>query len=519
MNNFRPIRRALISLSDKSNLPMLASELHRREIEILSTGGTLKAIEALGIPVLSVATYTNSPELFDGRVKTLHPKIHAGILHRRGNAKDQSDLSKMDAQSIDLVVVNLYPFESALENENATEAEMIEEIDVGGPSLLRGAAKNHDAVTVLCDPIQYDSFLAELIAHDGATSLEFRRNCAAMVFARTATYDAAIANYLAPVAEKFPERVAIGMTRLQSLRYGENPHQEAALYQIPGTRGASLTRATILSGKELSYNNYADLDACLEMLLEFTEPFACLIKHANPCGAAIGNTAAEAYTRALATDPLSAFGSIIGVNRPVDIETAKVIHETEFVECVVAPSFSEEALALMSKKKARRLLALHDQLDQMKQPRFQFKGIRGGFLVQTPDIKITNTSDLKVVTRKLPSEAELRDLLFAWRVVKQTKSNAIVLAKDGAATGIGMGQTSRVDSVYMAIKRAGERSFGSVMASDAFFPKTDNIALASEAGIVAIIHPGGSKADEEVLAAADEAGISMILTGVRHFRH
>lgn len=517
MTDLHAVRRAILSVSDKQELAPLAQALHRHGIEMLSTGGTLKAIAALGLPVTSVAEYTESAELFDGRVKTLHPRLHAGILFRRSQPSDLRDLGEIQAQPIDLVIVNLYPFEQARERDPGDEA-LIEEIDIGGPSLIRGAAKNHAWVTVICEPSQYGALINELDENNGATSYGFRRGCAATVFARTATYDAVIADYLAPVGE-FPARLAIPLKKQADLRYGENPHQQAALYAMPGTNGPTLTRAHILSGKELSFNNYADLDACLDLMLEFAEPFACIVKHANPCGAAVGGTVAEAYTRALATDPLSAFGSIIGVNRPVDLAAAQVIHDTEFVECVVAPSFTDDALALMTKKKSRRLLSLNDPLAGAVSPRYTYQPIRGGFLVQSPDSPAKGAASRQVVTRRTPTAQELRDLDFAWRVVKQTKSNAIVLAANGAATGIGMGQTSRVDAVFLAIKRAKERSRGSVLASEAFFPMTDNIELASEAGITAIIQPGGSKADADVIAAADEAGMAMVFTGRRHFRH
>ncbi|MEW5795507.1 MAG: bifunctional phosphoribosylaminoimidazolecarboxamide formyltransferase/IMP cyclohydrolase [Candidatus Zixiibacteriota bacterium] len=517
------IKRALISVSDKTGLVELAVELDKLDIEIISTGGTMKKLRDAGIHAVSITSFTGSPEVMDGRVKTLHPKVHGALLFRRNNPRDVEELALLESRSIDLVIVNLYPFRETAARPDAADEEVIENIDIGGPSMLRSAAKNHADVTVIVDPADYMSLLTELREHDGATTYEFRRRCAGKAFALTAEYEAAIASYFQhgrPVSEGvFPPELTLRYNHVSGLRYGENPHQQAALYVEPGFRHPTLLRAEVVSGKELSYNNYGDLDACLDMLLDFDEPFACILKHANPCGAAVGKTLAEAYKKAYESDPLSAFGSIIGVNREVDMAAAELIHETQFVECLLAPGFAPGVLDMLKKKKTRRILVLPELVGRRGDDERVYKAIRGGVLVQTADNHVLDPRDLKVVTKRSPTEAELSDLMFAWKVVKHTKSNAIVLAKDGGTVGIGMGQTSRVDSGFMAVKRAGARAAGAVMASDAFFPMPDGIEVGTNAGVTAIIQPGGSKGDEDAIAAADRAGAAMVFTGVRHFKH
>ena len=517
------IKRALISVSDKTGLEELVRELDKQGIEIISTGGTLKKIKETGVQAISVSAFTGSPEVMDGRVKTLHPKIHGAILFRRDNPKDIEQLAQLESKSIDLLVVNLYPFKETLANPEATDDDIIENIDIGGPSLIRAASKNFSAVTVVVDPSDYGELLKQLNENDGATDLAFRKQGAAKAFALTCSYDKAIAGYFSEGREKketrFPEIFTPRYDFKTELRYGENPHQKAALYGAENYPGASLLNAQVLSGKELSYNNYGDLDACLEMLLDFSEPFACVLKHANPCGAAVGKTLAEAYKLAYESDPLSAYGSIIGLNKVVDMETAKLLHETFFVECFLAPGFTDEALKLLKKKKARRILVLPDIEKGRLPDDLTYKHILGGLLVQDSDAVETKASELKVVTKRTPTDKELKDLLFAWKIVKHTKSNAIVLAKDGATVGVGMGQTSRVDAGALAVKRAKERARGAVMASDAFFPMPDGVEVATDVGVTAIIQPGGSKGDEQAIEAADKAGAAMVFTGIRHFKH
>lgn len=517
------IKRALISVSDKSGVVELAKKLDEMDVEILSTGGTMKLLKKNKIPAISVSTFTGFPEIMDGRVKTLHPKIYAGILHRRGHPEDVEQLTHVDSKSIDLVVVNLYPFKETVAKPGVTEAEAVENIDIGGPTMIRAAAKNFESVVVVVDPSDYGELLSKLDAMNGATDMTFRKTCSAKAFAMTADYDTAISGYfsksksLAPGA--FSGALDLHYLHKMDLRYGENPHQTAALYEDPDFRSVTLLRAQILAGKELSYNNYNDLESCLDMILEFAEPFACVVKHSNPCGAATGKTLADAYKAAYESDPLSAYGSIIGLNKEVDLETAHQLHETPFVECILAPNYSKDALELLTKKKARRLLALPEISVGKAKGLHNYRFIQGGLLAQSVDDAEIKANDLKIVTKNAPSKKEISDLLFAWKVVKHTKSNAIVLAKNGATVGIGMGQTSRVDSSFLAVKRAGERTKGAVMASDAFFPMPDGLEVAVSAGVTSVIQPGGSKGDEEVIKAADMAGVSMVFTGIRHFKH
>ncbi len=517
------IKRALLSVSDKTGIEDLASQLQELGVQIISTGGTLKRLKEAGVQAISVSTFTGVPEIMSGRVKTLHPKIYAGLLCRRDNADDNEQLSQLDYRMIDLVVVNLYPFRETLARPDTDDAEIIENIDIGGPSMIRAAAKNHESVTVVVDPDDYSRLVKLLKSNGGATDPAFRRQCATKAFSLTTAYDAAIATYFSRGKDEegvlFPRQLTLSYSSRAKLRYGENPHQQAELYALDAFKAATLLNAETLSGKELSYNNYGDLDATLDMLLDFEEPFACVLKHANPCGAATGETLAKAYQRAYDSDPLSAFGSIIGLNREVDMTCAKLLHDTPFVECILAPSFAEEAFKLLKKKKARRLLALPEITAGRMKNQVVYKNIRGGLLVQTADDLITLESSLKVVTHRAPTPEELKSLMFAWKVVKHTKSNAIVLAKGDATVGIGMGQTSRVDSGFMAVKRAGDRARGAVMASDAFFPMPDGVEVATDAGVTAIIQPGGSKGDEQAIEAADKADAAMVFTGARHFKH
>lgn len=525
MGNTVKIKRALISVSDKTGIDQLAADLEKLGVEILSTGGTLQALKKAGVHAVSVSAFTGSPEILGGRVKTLHPRIHAALLARRDNEGDLETIAQQEYKLIDLVVVNLYPFEQTMAKPGVADEEVIENIDIGGPSMIRSAAKNHSSVTVVVDPSDYRELIEEMSANDGATTLAFRRRGAAKAFALTSRYDTAIAAHFASDQKpsestaRFPKKHQPGFTFRDELRYGENPHQLAAVYSADGYQGPTLLDAQILAGKELSYNNYGDLDACLDMILDFSEPFACVLKHANPCGAATGSTIAEAYKAAYESDPLSAFGSIIGLNREVDMACAELLHETPFVECMIAPSFTEEALKLLMKKKTRRILTLPSITRGWPKGELMSKFIRGGLLRQDTDDIETNPAELKVVTKRAPSAEEIKALLFAWKVVKHTKSNAIVLAKGTATVGIGMGQTSRVDSGFMAVKRAGDRARGSVMASDAFFPMPDGVEVGTNAGVTAIIQPGGSKGDDEAIAAADKAGAAMVFTGHRHFKH
>lgn len=517
------IRRALISVSDKTGLVELAKALAENDIEILSTGGTLATLKKAGIQAVSVSTFTGAPEILGGRVKTLHPKIHAGILFRRDSEADNAEMIHQEYKPIDMVIVNLYPFEKTVAKPDVSEAEIIENIDIGGPTMVRAAAKNYSGVAVVTGPSDYPLIIDELKRNDGSLSLELRRELASRAFALTNTYDRAIADYFIgkkpETDDEFPRKLTLSFDHLQSLRYGENPHQKAAFYADKKFSGPTLARAEILAGKELSFNNISDLDATLEMLLDFDEPFACVLKHANPCGAAVGATLAEAYRDALASDPLSAFGSIIGLNKKIDLATAELLHQTHFVECILAPGYDEEALALMKKKKNRRLLALPEIIGGRPEGEMVNKFVRGGMLYQTADDIETLKTSLTTVTDRKPTDEETESLLFAWKIVKHTKSNAIVIVKGKATVGIGMGQTSRVDASALAVKRAGDRTRGAVLASDAFFPMPDGIEVATEAGVTAIIQPGGSKGDPEAIEAANKAKAAMVFTGVRHFKH
>ncbi len=517
------IRRALISVSDKTGIVEFAEKLSEMGVEIISTGGTKKMLKDAGVQVVPISSFTGAPEMLDGRVKTLHPAVHGGILFKRDDEKHCKQIAEHDMKPIDMIVVNLYPFEETLARKGATEEEIIENIDIGGPSMVRSAAKNHKDVVAVTNPNQYSKVLKEMAANDGEVSYETRFDLARQAFKLTARYDALIAGYFArqkkDKAESLPDTFKPEFARQSSLRYGENPHQEAAIYSLTGRSGPSLVDAEVLSGKELSYNNYVDIEAVLDMILDFEEPFACVVKHTNPCGAAIADTPAEAYKRALESDPMSAYGSIIGVNRFVDMETAKLLHETQFVECVLAPGYSDEAFALMKKKKARRLLALPGIEKVERETGMKYSYLRGGLLAQTADKYRVTEDDLKIVTEVKPTDEQMKSLLFAFQIVKHIKSNAIVLVQGTQTVGVGCGQTSRVDASFLAAHKAGERAKGAVLGSDAFFPMRDGVDAAAEAGVSAIIQPGGSKRDDEAIQAANEHKIAMVFTGIRHFKH
>ena len=514
---FRPIRRALLSVHDKTGLAELGQRLAAKGVELVSTGGTAAALRTAGVPVIEVSALTGAPEILDGRVKTLHPGVHGGILARRDDAAHLATLAEHGLAPIDLVVVNLYPFEATIAS-GADFAACIEQIDVGGPAMIRAAAKNHDGVAVVVEPGDYAEVIAAVEA-SGGTEAPLRRRLAAKAFARTAAYDGAIAGWFArETGEEFPERVVLAGTRKSLLRYGENPHQRAAFYATGG-EPMGLARARQVQGKELSFNNLNDTDAALALVAEFAEPAVAIIKHANPCGVAVGADVADAYAKALACDPLSAFGGVVACNRPLDAAAARAITAI-FTEVVIAPEADAEARALFAAKANLRLLTL-DELPDPVRAGHDVKWLSGGFLTQDRDTARLMGTELQVVTQRAPTEAELADLRFAWTVVKHVKSNAIVLARAGATVGIGMGQTSRVDAVHLAIRRAGEHA-GSrpcVVASDAFFPFADGLLAAIEAGATAAIQPGGSVRDAEVIEAANRAGIAMVLTGIRHFRH
>jgi len=523
------VARALISVSDKTGLVEFARGLAQFGIELISTGGTRKALAEAGLVVKDVADLTGFPEMMDGRVKTLHPKVHGGLLAIRGNPEHEAAMLAHDIAPIDLLIVNLYPFEATLA-KGATFEECVETIDIGGPAMIRAAAKNFNDVAVVVAVEDYALILAELQENHGATRLTLRRALAQKAYARTAAYDAAISNWLADaIGEQAPVFRAFGGRYAGDLRYGENPHQPAALYISPPER-AGVATARQLQGKQLSYNNLNDTDAAFELAAEFDpaqSAAVAIIKHANPCGVATGGDLREAYLRALRCDPTSAFGGIVALNRRLDAAAAEEIVKI-FTEVIIAPDADEDAIALVAAKKNLRLLVT-GSLPDPRAPGLAFKSIAGGFLVQGRDNAVVDDMNLKVVSKRQPSEAELRDLKFAFRVAKYVKSNAIVYAKDGATVGIGAGQMSRVDSTRIAARKAedaakaeglqGSLAKGSVVASDAFFPFADGLLVAAEAGATAIIQPGGSVRDEEVIKAADEAGLAMVFTGVRHFRH
>lgn len=518
-----PIRRALISVSDKAGIVEFASALRHLGVEILSTGGTARLLAEHGVEVIEVSDHTGFPEMMDGRVKTLHPVIHGGILGRRGT--DEAVMEAHGIAPIDLVVVNLYPFQQTVADPACDLPTAIENIDIGGPTMVRAAAKNHAAVAVVVDSADYAAVLAELEAGDGGLSDATRFQLAVKAFEHTAEYDGAIANHLGAIGDDgrpagFPSTYNRQYHRAQTLRYGENPHQSAAFYVDRNAREASVATARQLQGKELSYNNIADTDAALECIKQFDEGAACVIvKHANPCGVAYGTTLLDAYERAFTTDPESAFGGIIAFNGPLDGATAEAIVARQFVEVIIAPEVSDAAIAAVAAKKNIRLLAC-GHWSHESAPRREVKPVNGGLLVQDADLALHDS--LRVVSRRQPDKGELRDLQFAWRVAKFVKSNAIVYGRDGMTIGVGAGQMSRINSARIATIKAGLAGLevdGAVMASDAFFPFRDGIDAAAANGIRAVIQPGGSMRDEEVIAAADEHDMAMVFTGMRHFRH
>jgi phosphoribosylaminoimidazolecarboxamide formyltransferase/IMP cyclohydrolase len=525
MSDLVPVRRALLSVFDKTGLVDFATALVRElGAELISTGGTARTLREAGLECRDVSDLTGFPEMMDGRVKTLHPKVHGGLLAVRDNPEHAAAMKSHGIQSIDLVCINLYPFQQAVADPNVTMETAIENIDVGGPAMLRAAAKNHADVTVLVDPADYGTVLAEMDA-TGGTSIDTRSRLAAKAFAHTASYDTTVADYLQRSQQlpldRFPAQLPLVLDRHIELRYGENPHQRAAFYRLPGARGASVASAAVLQGKELSFNNIADADAALECVRQFAAPACVIVKHANPCGVAVAEGIAAAYDRAYRTDPTSAFGGIIAFNRPLDAATATSIVERQFAEVIIAPEVGAAALAALAARANIRVLSVGD-LHAGVGDGYELRSVNGGVLVQDRDTAMVAASDLAVVTRRRPTDAELADLLFAWRVAKFVKSNAIVYARDGATVGVGAGQMSRVYSSRIAAIKAADEKLevrGSVMASDAFFPFRDGIDTAAANGIVAVIQPGGSKRDEEVVAAADEHGMAMVYTGMRHFRH
>jgi phosphoribosylaminoimidazolecarboxamide formyltransferase/IMP cyclohydrolase len=512
------IRRALLTVYDKTNIIELGRKLREFDIEIISTGGTMKELRKGGIEVKSVSDITGFPEILDGRVKTLHPMIHGGILARRDVGEHISQLSLHNIKTCDLVVVNLYPFEEVVSSGETDEDIVLENIDIGGPAMIRSAAKNYPHVTVITSPDHYAMLIEQLAENNGATTVEFRKKMAQMAFERTAAYDNAIAGWFGGGQGQSPDDLNFKYKLKSSLRYGENPHQKAALYEMRDYKYTSLAKGTLLSGKELSFNNIWDLEAGLHMTMDFKEPFAAVIKHTNPCGAALGDFLADAYEKAFASDPLSAFGSVIALNRKVDTDTAELLHDTPFIECILAPGFDDNALELLRKKKNRRLFEV-GELDKAPDDYYEYRPLAGGLLAQSPDRAITVKDELQFVTEKRPTDDEIDELLFAFKIVKHIKSNAIVICKDRATVGVGAGQTSRVDSSIIAVRKAGERTKGAVAASDAFFPMPDGLETLADAGVTAVIQPGGSKKDQEVIDAANQKGIAMVLTGIRHFKH
>ena len=530
MTDLVPVKRALISLSDKTGLDGLAAALAKRGVELVSTGGTAAKLRETGADVRDVSDLTGFPEMMDGRVKTLHPKVHGGLLGVRDNPEHAAAMDEHGIAPIDLVVVNLYPFEATL-MRGASRDEIIENIDIGGPSMVRSAAKNHAFVTIVTDPADYDELLAELEKNDGATSLEFRRRMAAKAYALTAAYDSMISQWFAfgDQGNRWPESWTFSSNLKMPLRYGENPHQQAALYIPAGPHAKGIAQASQVQGKELSYNNLNDANAALELVSEFREgePTVVIVKHANPCGVATRGSLIDAWTEALACDSVSAFGGIVATNRALNAVTAEAIAQI-FTEVVVAPDADEDARAIFAKKKNLRLLLTGELPDPLRGSQ-RMAVITGGLLVQDADTGHVTREQLKCVTKRQPTEQELKDCLFAWTVAKHVKSNAIVYARDGVTAGVGAGQMNRRDSARIAAIRAREaaeangwpepRTVGSAVASDAFFPFADGLLSAAEAGATAVIQPGGSIRDEEVIAAADEAGLAMLFTGMRHFRH
>ena len=520
-NSAPPVRRALISVSDKSGIVDLARSLNTKGVELLSTGGTARLIAQQGIPVTEISDYTGFPEMMAGRVKTLHPKVHGGILGRRG--LDDEVMQEHDIRPIDLVIINLYPFQETVAKPDCSFEDAIENIDIGGPAMVRAAAKNHSSVTVVVDPADYATILGEMDGSDGSVSDETRFSLAIKAFEHSASYDGAIANYFGrmvqqPEDQQFPRTINFQYRHAMSMRYGENPHQNAAFYIESTLAEPGIASAKQLQGKALSYNNIGDTDAALECVKQFEQPACVIVKHANPCGVAIDENICEAYRRAFSTDPESAFGGIIAFNRALDADTAQAIIDQQFVEVIIAPSVDDAANAIVAKKQNVRLLSCGEWQEPVY--RLDYKRVNGGLLVQDVDAKLYQSLD--VVSELKPTEAQMQDLLFAWQVAKYVKSNAIVYAKNNMTIGVGAGQMSRINSARIAgikAEHANLQVAGSVMASDAFFPFRDGIDAAQEAGISAIIQPGGSIKDDEVIAAVNEHGMAMIFTGMRHFRH
>ncbi len=509
----RQLRRALISVSDKTGIVDLARELSALNVEIVSTGGTARTLRDAGINVRDISEITGFPEMMDGRVKTLHPRVHGGLLAIRDNAEHVAAMEQHGIEPIDLVVVNLYPFAETIKREGVTREEAIEQIDIGGPAMIRSAAKNSRDVAVVVSSQQYPAVIEELKQNGGALSLETRENLAQKAFEQTAAYDLTVSSYLAGSKCPLPDRLSWTMKKIADLRYGENPHQKAALYQTSTSGG--IANAAVLSGKEMSFNNYVDAEAAWQLVRDFEQTACAIIKHTNPAGAALGETAVEAYQKALATDPVSAFGGIVAFNCTVDAAAAQEVTKI-FTEVVIAPEYDAAALELLRAKKNLRVI----RMGRVERPGdVEFKQIGGGVLVQTTDDHRLDPEQLNVATSRKPSDEEIRALLFAWIVCKHTKSNAIVYARDGQTVGVGAGQMSRVDSVKIGAMRAQLPVAGSVLASDAFFPFRDGIDEAAKHGITAVIQPGGSVRDDEVIAAANEHGLAMVFTGVRHFKH
>ena len=517
------IRRALLSVSDKTGLVDFAKQLAARKVELLSTGGTARALRDAGLTVIDVGTYTGFPEIMDGRVKTLHPRVHGGLLGRRGI--DDEVMAKHDIPRIDLLVVNLYPFAQTVAKPDCSYADAIENIDIGGPAMVRAASKNHESVTVVVDPADYHLVAADLDSNAGATSIDTRSRLAAKAFAHTAKYDTMVSSYLlgreGNSEETFPATLPLVYEKIQDLRYGENPHQQAAFYRQPGVQGSCVASAKMLQGRELSFNNIADTDTAIECVRVFREPACVIVKHANPCGVATSMSLADAYDRAYRTDPTSAFGGIIAFNRELDEATAMAITGRQFVEVIAAPSVSPEAAKVLAGRVNVRVLVVGPLADNPASE-LEYRSVVGGLLVQSRDTALADPDTFKIVTKKQPTPTQYADLWFAWRVCKYVKSNAIVFARDGMTIGVGAGQMSRVYSTHVAALKAKDEGLaveGASMASDAFFPFRDGIDAAAVYGIKAIVQPGGSKRDDEVIAAADEHSMTMVFTSMRHFRH
>ena len=522
MSDLLPIRRALISVSDKTGIVEFAAKLVEKGVELLSTGGTYRLLQESGLAVTEVSEYTGFPEMMDGRVKTLHPKVHGGILARRG--QDDAVMAEHGIKAIDMVVVNLYPFEQTVANDGCSLEDAIENIDIGGPTMVRAAAKNNKFVNIVVNASDYVTVIAEMDANEGCTSQATRFDLAIKAYEHTAAYDGAIANYFGTMvpggSENFPRTFNSQFNKTMDLRYGENSHQKSAFYTEANPVAGSIATARQIQGKALSYNNIADTDSALETVKQYDEPACVIVKHANPCGVAVADTLAKAYELAFATDPESAFGGIIAFNRELDGETAKMICDKQFVEVIIAPTVSAEAKAAVAEKKNVRLMECGQWTEAATG--FDYKRVNGGMLVQDRDLGVITAADLQVVTERKPTEEEIRDLLFTWKAAKMVKSNAIVYGKDGRTIGVGAGQMSRINSARIAgikAEHAGLEVKGACMASDAFFPFRDGIDNAAEAGISCIIQPGGSIRDDEVIAAANEAGMAMVFTGMRHFRH